>query len=154
MQCLPLNEGGTQSAGQRCYCVLCPPAQQHTLRFAEDTKDVCSSWPSTVGRVPEGSHKGDHFLAVYIVVCCESHNTHLICMYTIRTHTNTHTHAHTLSLSLSHTHTHTHTHNHTCMHICNTTYTHIHAHSSVPTHQQSTMTEYTSLGQPGGGGRQ
>ena len=53
MQCLPLNEGGTQSAGQRCYCVLCPPAQQHSLRFAEDTKDVCSSWPSTVGRVPE-----------------------------------------------------------------------------------------------------
>ena len=52
VQCLPLTEGGTKSVGQWGHWVLCPPRQQHSLRFAEVAKNVRSSWPLSVLRVP------------------------------------------------------------------------------------------------------
>ena len=65
MQCLPFTEGGTKRAGQQGHCVLHPPPQQDSLRLAEVTKDVCSSWPFTMDRVPAGGGK-----EVYLKVQC------------------------------------------------------------------------------------
>ena len=54
MQCLPFTDGGTKRAEQQGHCVLHPPPQQDSLGLAEVTKDVRSSWPFTMDRVPGG----------------------------------------------------------------------------------------------------
>ena len=155
MQCLPLTEGGTKSAGEQGHWVLLPPRQQHTLRFAEGAKDVCSCWPFSVGRVPAGWGK----------------------VVRMRARTHKHTHA-----SKQQTHKYAcrqvtgidtymiqqknwllrNKRLYQCTQIMQLTsfllyLKRVHTPctgSSTLTDQQSTMTEYTSLGQPGGGGRQ
>ena len=103
VQCLPLTEGGTKSAGQWRHWVLCPPCQQHSLGFAEVAKNVHSSWPFSVCRIPAGESKEVYLFSARQWQLCflsqsQSHTD---------IHTWTHTQTNTKHTNKQHTHTQT-----------------------------------------------